>query len=472
MTIHVWRVTLPSRSTLEAFEKNVCVEHLAFFGTVDNSTRRRHLKKLKESNKEPDPETRYMDVKVLRRKTDDRISIFIAGSDGVLRLFSFCELTRNLVFLSKSASFQCCFLSLHIEDLLSGGEVTPLLCSGGTDGIVRFFDMTSSVRSETSNIRTDTSNIRSETPNIRSEISGIRSETSNITFEAKMEVGPNNIVGNIRTDKLLESEISSQFPSKRALPDNSNGDRTDSFQLRMELYLSGNCSEGEKQETVIHKDGTSSQERIVSSFEPDNINQEGNAVKMSDDVRTCEIETTGKKIPRQLPEIGCNNESEIQFGDVIYSIQEAHQSGINSLAVKQLSDDRLLFASGGDDNSVTVHLLEFRRTGVKLCNLKAVVHDSNCQKFAHAAQITGLCFLDTNTLISCSVDQRFNIWKFQLPSSGNALKVAQSSCNFICIADISGLAAWKNRQGDYYFAISGQGIQIIRLEKRVASSSS
>ena len=61
------------------------MEHLAFYGTVDSSARRRHLKKLKESNKVADPETRYMDVKVLTRETGDEIFVFIAGSDGILR---------------------------------------------------------------------------------------------------------------------------------------------------------------------------------------------------------------------------------------------------------------------------------------------------------------------------------------------------------------------------------------------------
>lgn len=63
----------------------MAVEHLAFSGTVDNVARRKRLKQLKESNLEPDPETRFMDVKVHRPNQGSVAFLYIAGSDGLMR---------------------------------------------------------------------------------------------------------------------------------------------------------------------------------------------------------------------------------------------------------------------------------------------------------------------------------------------------------------------------------------------------
>lgn len=379
VSVNIWRVSFPSQADKNQLEKEVAVEHLAFSGTVDNVARRKRLKQLKESNLEPDPETRFMDVKVHRPNQGSVAFLYIAGSDGLLRVFVFEEDSRKLYQSSQSAIHQCCFLSLLLHEIdLQNNSWMPLLCSGGTDGRLILWDMSSH-------------------PSMhgRREMKVPQSVVD--SSMKRMEVNP------------ASCEVPPCFEAKTRI-----NEQTKQFDVEFDYHCSQSQSRDCDEENFIE-----STESLPKGMEVDH------------------------------------------FGRAMLTLTP-HQSGINAMASKQLNSGRLLLASGGDDNTIRVHLVEFKESLVLgRSHLHGDLVTSNCYEFAHAAQISGLYFLDVNNLVSCSIDQRLVIWNLD---SSNTLKMTMSSCQFLCIPDVSCLTGWKNRNGEKYFAVSGEGVQVIHIK--------
>ncbi|GFO34229.1 WD repeat-containing protein 6-like [Plakobranchus ocellatus] len=107
---------------------------------------------------------------------------------------------------------------------------------------------------------------------------------------------------------------------------------------------------------------------------------------------------------------------------------KAHQSGINSLHVLQVSECKALVASGGDDNAITLHMLHFFDSQVKVL-AKGIKED------AHAAQITGIWLVSSSLLVSTSIDQRISVWKLSFIQE--SIEIHMIACKYINIADIS-----------------------------------
>ncbi|KAJ1111028.1 hypothetical protein NDU88_008366 [Pleurodeles waltl] len=143
----------------------------------------------------------------------------------------------------------------------------------------------------------------------------------------------------------------------------------------------------------------------------------------------------------------------------------AHQSGINSLHIREVETGRYLVASGGDDNSLHVCLISIEQTTgspdahvhrepmpePRICLLKKFGVPS-----AHAAHVTGLRVLRPDLLVSISVDQRLTLW--QVGEDG--LRFLRS--RFCHVADVAELDCWEG-DGElfYYCVFCGQGLEVV-----------
>ncbi|CAG5127560.1 unnamed protein product [Candidula unifasciata] len=133
---------------------------------------------------------------------------------------------------------------------------------------------------------------------------------------------------------------------------------------------------------------------------------------------------------------------------------KAHQSGVNSLHAFQISVSQFLLASGGDDNAVTVSLLEISDLALK--ELAKVSKED-----AHAAQVTGVQLISSALLVSVSIDQRVCLWGIDyLPQ--NHMQLQLVACRYISVADVSSMSAYLY-QNSVYLCIGGEGLCLYKL---------
>uniref|UniRef100_A0A8C5MUL5 tRNA (34-2'-O)-methyltransferase regulator WDR6 n=1 Tax=Leptobrachium leishanense TaxID=445787 RepID=A0A8C5MUL5_9ANUR len=135
----------------------------------------------------------------------------------------------------------------------------------------------------------------------------------------------------------------------------------------------------------------------------------------------------------------------------------AHQSGINSLHIRETARGQHLVATGGDDNSLHICLLTV--TGARDFDGKPTVRlvREFSVSSAHSAQVTGLRILRDDLLASASVDQRLTLWS--LGDRGPR----HLSTRFCHVADVSELDCWVSRDAAGRFCVlCGQGLEIIK----------
>ncbi|KAG8200291.1 hypothetical protein JTE90_021941 [Oedothorax gibbosus] len=132
-----------------------------------------------------------------------------------------------------------------------------------------------------------------------------------------------------------------------------------------------------------------------------------------------------------------------------------HQSGVNALDVKCIEGSSWLICSAGDDNALAVALINIIFIKEKLeINVASKYHIPN----AHASQIVGVKILDNSFLVTTSIDQRINVWKWSLTE--NLLKVEHRISKMSLIPDIAHLNAWQNKiTENWTLLVCGQGIE-------------
>lgn len=138
----------------------------------------------------------------------------------------------------------------------------------------------------------------------------------------------------------------------------------------------------------------------------------------------------------------------------------AHSCGVNSLHVRETTEGQYLVASGSDDGSIHVCLLEVAlgrgeaTVGTCLCVLERVARPS-----AHAAHVTGIRVLRPDLLLSASVDQRLTLWR-RGPGRLDAL-----STTFFHVPDLAELDCWEVGEAGgnlhYYCVLCGQGLEML-----------
>ena len=118
------------------------------------------------------------------------------------------------------------------------------------------------------------------------------------------------------------------------------------------------------------------------------------------------------------------------------------QSGCNAL----LSCDGDTILTGGDDGSITIS--SFSSAG------KSTIFPR-----LHSSHVTGLSMVDQH-VISCSVDQRIAIWKFDGADMSSVVLVDQLCTD---VADIQAMTVWRpERDGGALIAVGGEGLAIYK----------
>uniref|UniRef100_A0A493T2M6 tRNA (34-2'-O)-methyltransferase regulator WDR6 n=1 Tax=Anas platyrhynchos platyrhynchos TaxID=8840 RepID=A0A493T2M6_ANAPP len=139
----------------------------------------------------------------------------------------------------------------------------------------------------------------------------------------------------------------------------------------------------------------------------------------------------------------------------------AHSCGVNSLHIRELSEGRFLVASGSDDGSIHVCLLE-----VALSRDEAVpepclrILERVSRPCAHAAHVTGIRVLQPDLLLSASVDQRLSLWRLHWGG------LEALSTSFFHVPDLAELDCWEEAEAGgeqcWYCVLCGHGLELLR----------
>ncbi|KAJ2721167.1 WD repeat-containing protein 6 [Coemansia sp. Benny D115] len=162
-------------------------------------------------------------------------------------------------------------------------------------------------------------------------------------------------------------------------------------------------------------------------------------------------------------------------------IDHVHQSGVNTLSALVTSDLQLVFASGGDDNSLAVCVLDLEKTptngGLILGETRMCTYAS-----AHASSVQAVEFTADDTLCTVATDQRIATWKIHglsLPDSEDILRIEMQDMTCTQVADPSAMAlinmsaanngelhhsnSNSHSHSDYCAMVVGIGVEVISL---------
>ncbi|GAA5856836.1 hypothetical protein JCM9279_000846 [Rhodotorula babjevae] len=151
-----------------------------------------------------------------------------------------------------------------------------------------------------------------------------------------------------------------------------------------------------------------------------------------------------------------------------------HQSGVNALALS-CSQHHLLVATGGDDNAVSVTLLELFSSAEPGDPLCAQLVDQVMLADAHASSIQGLDFLSPTLLASSSVEQRLNVYTLSSYSRsaaatapGLALKLRDSTpldvadcCAQAVLHPPAAQRAAEGEEQQWKVLVAGIGVEVV-----------
>lgn len=155
---------------------------------------------------------------------------------------------------------------------------------------------------------------------------------------------------------------------------------------------------------------------------------------------TCILKTHCVKLDSKNILITCTTRGEVALWDVsdggkdnlqpFFNIT-TNKSGVNSLDTRVLTNDEILIATGGDDNTIHLILLKLQNDLASAQLTSSWLLDS-----LHSSQITGLCFSDCY-LVSASIDQRVSLLKWKVDAGKIACEfVSQTFCD---VADVQGM---------------------------------
>ncbi|NXQ85306.1 WDR6 protein, partial [Nyctibius grandis] len=138
----------------------------------------------------------------------------------------------------------------------------------------------------------------------------------------------------------------------------------------------------------------------------------------------------------------------------------AHSCGVNSLHIRETPEGRYLVASGSDDGSISVCLLEVALGGGEAAAGTCLrILERVARPCAHAAHVTGIRVLRPDLLLSASVDQRLTLWR-RGPAGLHEL-----STTFFHVPDLAELDCWELVEAGgglrYCCVLCGQGLEML-----------
>ncbi|NXL47417.1 WDR6 protein, partial [Podilymbus podiceps] len=139
----------------------------------------------------------------------------------------------------------------------------------------------------------------------------------------------------------------------------------------------------------------------------------------------------------------------------------AHSCGVNSLHVRATPEGQYLVASGSDDGSIHLCLLEVALSGGEaVVGTRLRILERAARPCAHAAHVTGIRVLRPDLLLSASVDQRLTLWR-RGPAGLDVL-----STTFFHVPDLAELDCWEVAEASgelrYHCVLGGQGLELLR----------
>lgn len=139
----------------------------------------------------------------------------------------------------------------------------------------------------------------------------------------------------------------------------------------------------------------------------------------------------------------------------------AHSCGVNSLHIRELPEGRFLVASGSDDGSIHVCLLEVALSADEAApEPRLRILERVSRPCAHAAHVTGIRVLRPDLVLSASVDQRLTLW--HLDWGG----LEALSTTFFHVPDLAELDCWEAAEAGgerrWYCVLCGQGLELLR----------
>ncbi|XP_039239522.1 WD repeat-containing protein 6 [Pipra filicauda] len=138
----------------------------------------------------------------------------------------------------------------------------------------------------------------------------------------------------------------------------------------------------------------------------------------------------------------------------------AHSCGVNSLHVSKVTEGQYLVASGSDDGSIHICLLEVALgKGEAAAGTCLQILERVSRPCAHAAHVTGIRVLRPDLLLSASVDQRLTLWRW---GPGGLVPL---STTFFHVPDLAELDCWEVAEAGgelrYYCVLCGQGLEML-----------
>ncbi|XP_059679469.1 tRNA (34-2'-O)-methyltransferase regulator WDR6 [Gavia stellata] len=138
----------------------------------------------------------------------------------------------------------------------------------------------------------------------------------------------------------------------------------------------------------------------------------------------------------------------------------AHSCGVNSLHVRETPEGQYLVASGSDDGSIHVCLLDVALGGGEAAAGTCLrILERVARPCAHAAHVTGIRVLRPDLLLSASVDQRLTLWH-RGPGRLDLL-----STTFFHVPDLAELDCWEVAEAGgelrYFCVLCGQGLEML-----------
>ncbi|NWV31740.1 WDR6 protein, partial [Grantiella picta] len=138
----------------------------------------------------------------------------------------------------------------------------------------------------------------------------------------------------------------------------------------------------------------------------------------------------------------------------------AHSCGVNSLHIRETPEGQYLVASGSDDGSIHICLLEVAPgRGEAAAGTCLQVLERVSRPCAHAAHVTGIRVLRPDLLLSASVDQRLMLW------NRHQGELVPLSTTFFHVPDLAELDCWEVMEAggepQYYCVLCGQGLEML-----------
>jgi len=140
------------------------------------------------------------------------------------------------------------------------------------------------------------------------------------------------------------------------------------------------------------------------------------------------------------------------LSDPLLILKETHQSGVNGISLN-VYDEKLKLLSlvtGGDDQKVTVSIIDISSMKVLKCHQVTLAHESAIRSL----------WSDGTNVVSTGLDQRVHFWDVSFDKTSSVLTVSKASTTRAETPEIESIDGYRRpRDGFIELAVCGRGVQ-------------